>query len=75
MNADLFVKVLEEHMLNFFRIHGSKVFMHHSATRHKAKKVTRFLEQQQISYLEWPRNSPDLNPIENCWQKIDTQVA
>ena len=52
MNADLYVKVLEEYMLNFFRIHGSEVFMHDSASCHKAKKVTRFLEQQQINVLE-----------------------
>ena len=69
MNADLDVKVLKEHTLNFFHIHGSEVFMHDSAPCYKAKKVTRFLEQQQINVLEWPGNSPDLNPIKNCWRK------
>ena len=70
INADLYVKVLEEHMLNFFRIHGSEVFMRDSAPCHKAKKVTRFLEQQQINVLEWKGNSLDLNPIESCLQKM-----
>ena len=70
INADFYLKVLEENMLNFFRIHGSEVFMHDSTPCHTAKKVTRFLEQQQINVLEWPGNSPDLNPIENCWQKM-----
>ena len=66
MNADLYVKVLKERMLNFFRIHGSEVFMHDSSPCHKAKKVSRFLDQKQINVLEWPGNSLDLNPIENC---------
>ena len=57
-------------MLNFFRIRGSEVFMHDSAPCHKAKKVTRFLEQKQTNVLKWPGNSPGLNPIENCWQKM-----
>ena len=34
INANFYVKVLEEHMLNFFRIHGSEVFMHDSALCH-----------------------------------------
>ena len=46
MNADLYVKVLKEHMLNFFCIHGSEVFMHDNVLFHQAKKVARFLEQQ-----------------------------
>ena len=70
MNANFYVKVLEEHMLSFFRIHGSEVFMHASAPCHKTIKVTRFLEQQQINVLEWPGNSPDLNPTKNCWLKM-----
>ena len=74
-NADLYVKVLEEHMLNFFCIHGSEVFMDNSAPCHKAKKVTRFLDQQQINDLEWPGNSPDLNPIEICWQKMKKTMS
>ena len=52
-NADVYVIVLEEHMLNLFRIHGSEVFMHDSAPCQKAKKVTRFLKQQQINILQW----------------------
>ena len=70
VNADLYVKVLVEHMLNFFLIHGSEVFMQDNAPCHKVKKMTRFLEQQQINVLEWKGNSPDVNPIENCWQKM-----
>ena len=58
MNADVYVKVLKEHMHNFFCNHGSEVFMHNSAPCHKIKKVS------------FPGNSPDLNPIENCWQKM-----
>ena len=45
-------------------------FMHDSAPCHKAKKVTRFLDQQEINVLELPGNSPDLNSIKNCWQKM-----
>jgi len=26
-----------------------------------------FLQQVKVSILEWPGNSPDINPIENLW--------
>ena len=75
MNADFYVKVLEEHMLNFLRIHGSEMFIHDSAPSHKAKEATRFLEQQKINVLEWQWNSPDLNPIENYCQKMKNTMS
>ena len=75
MNAELYLQVLEEHMLNFFHIHGSEVFMQDSASCHKARKITRYLEQNQISDLEWPGSSPDLNPIENCWHKTKKKMS
>ena len=62
-------------MLNVFRIHGSEMFMHDSAPYHNAKKVTRFLEQQQINALELPGNSFELNPIESCWQKMKKTIS
>ena len=75
MNAELYLQVLEEHMLNFYHIHGSEMFMHDSAPFHKARKITRYLEQKQISVLEWPGNSPDLHPIENCWHKMKKKMS
>ena len=62
MNADLYLQFLEDHMLNFYNIPGSEVFMHDSASFHKTRKVTRYLDRKQINILEWPRNSSDLNP-------------
>ena len=70
MNADLYLQVLEDHMLNFYNIHGSEVFMHDSAPCYKARKVTRHLEQKQINILEWFGNIPDLNSIKNCRHKM-----
>ena len=49
--------------------------MHDSAPCHKARKVTRYLEQKQINILEWPGNSPDLNPIENCWHRMKKNMS
>ena len=57
-------------MLSMFHIHSCEVFMQDNAPCHKSKKVTNSLQQQKIRVLDWPGNSPDLNPIENCLQKM-----
>ena len=75
MNADLYLQVLEDHMLNFYNIYGSEVFMHDSVLCHKARKVTRYLEQKQINIIKWPGNSLDSNPIENCWHKMKKTMS
>ena len=75
MIANLYLQVLEDYMLNFYNIRDIEMFMHDSAPCHKARKVTRYLKQKQINILEWPGNSPDLNPIKNYWHKIKKTMS
>lgn len=37
-------------------------------------QVTKFKKTMGIASLEWPENSPDLNPIENLWAIINTKL-
>jgi len=32
--------------------------------------MQKFFKESKLSVLEWPGNSPDLNPIENLWTVI-----
>ncbi|GFX34304.1 uncharacterized protein TNCV_3226511 [Trichonephila clavipes] len=34
-----------------------------------------FLAEQNIPLLDWPGNSPDMNPIENIWELMKREVA
>ena len=33
-----------------------------------------FFEEKDIAVLDWPGNSPDLNPIENLWATIKRRI-
>ncbi|KAJ4446788.1 hypothetical protein ANN_13486 [Periplaneta americana] len=72
-----YIKVLKERLLPQVREwfpDGYFVFMHDSAPCHKANKVTKFLSDNNIKVLDWPGNSPDLNPIENTRELMKRQI-
>ncbi len=44
----------------------SYIFMQDNAPAHKGEAL-KFLQKSNISILDWPPQSPDINPIEQVW--------
>ena len=76
MNANGYIDVLRENLLpaiDKFEI-SSPIFMDDSAPCHRAKKVNEWKTENGIIQLDWPGNSPDLNPIENLWSHLKQKI-
>lgn len=74
MKAKNYLAMLKEKLPHFMQILDCNIFMQDSAPCHTAKIVLSWLKSN-YNVLEWPGNSPDLNPIENLWTIVKNKVA
>ncbi|CAB5392164.1 unnamed protein product [Rhizophagus irregularis] len=53
---------------------GNGIFQEDNAALHRSRVVMAAHENAGIVTLDWPAQSPDINPIENIWAEMKMMI-
>ena len=77
MNASRYGQLVKNTVSPFMKktMVRKSIFQQDNAPIYTAKSILKIFKNLKMKVLDWPAQSPDLNPIENIWRRIKFELS
>jgi len=76
MDGDMYVDILKRTLIPFITevFPDRHRFIQDNDPKHKSKRATDYIKENNINWYCTPAESPDINPIENLWHEMKEHI-